>query len=66
MQTFKYSLVRVKIKEREKMLNENELIKLGFDEADDIDMCEACEDAIAVDRSRGYKVCRDCYVEMGV
>ena len=47
------------------MLNENELIKLGFDEADDIDMCEACEDAVAVDRARGYKVCRDCYYEMG-
>tara|TARA_Y100001963_G_C6431571_1_gene287277 strand:- start:128 stop:280 length:153 start_codon:yes stop_codon:yes gene_type:complete len=30
------------------------------------EMCGACEDAVAVDRARGYKVCRDCYYEMGV
>ena len=48
------------------MLNENELIKLGFEEADDIDMCESCGDAVATSRSRGYKVCSDCYVEMGI
>ena len=35
-------------------------------EADDIDMCESCGDAVATSRSRGYKVCSDCYVEMGV
>ncbi len=33
---------------------------------DDYDMCQACKDAIAVDRARGYRVCRDCYYEMGV
>ena len=33
---------------------------------DDHDMSEACKDAIAVDRARGYRVCRDCYYEMGV
>ena len=33
---------------------------------DDHDMCEACKDAMAVDRARGYRVCRDCYYEMGV
>ena len=48
------------------MKTENELIKLRFEEADDLDMCQACKDAVAVDRSRGYKVCRDCYYEMGV
>ena len=33
---------------------------------DDYDMCQACKDAVAVDRARGYRVCRDCYYEMGV
>ena len=43
----------------------NQLIKLGFEESD-IDMCEACEDAVATSRSRNLKVCTDCYVEMCV
>jgi len=47
------------------MSKESELIRLGFEESD-IDMCEACGDAVATSRSRGYKVCTDCYVEMGV
>ena len=33
---------------------------------EDYDMCQACKDAVAVDRARGYRVCRDCYYEMGV
>jgi len=47
------------------MSKESELIRLGFEESD-IDMCGACGDAMATSRSRGYKVCTDCYVEMGV
>ena len=35
-------------------------------ELEDYDMCESCSDAVAVDRARGYRVCRDCYYEMGV
>ena len=51
----------------------NELIRMGFEESEsaqslieDVDMCEACTDAVATSRSRGYKVCTDCYHEMGV
>tara|TARA_R100000808_G_C2112423_1_gene126119 strand:- start:383 stop:568 length:186 start_codon:yes stop_codon:yes gene_type:complete len=48
----------------------NQLMKLGFEESgvklEEYDMCEACKDAVAVDRARGYRVCRDCYYEMGV
>jgi len=47
------------------MNTNQELIKLGFEESE-IDMCQACGDAVATSRSRGYKVCTDCYVEMGV
>ncbi len=46
-------------------MNSYRFIKLGFEESD-IDMCESCNDAVATSRSRGYKVCSDCYVEMGV
>ena len=46
-------------------MNDEQLIKLGFEESD-LDMCEACGDAVASSRARGYKVCSDCYVEMGV
>ena len=50
------------------MKTENELIKLGFDEADDI-MCESCKDAVAVHLiGRGLgeqEVCTDCYHEIG-
>ena len=45
-------------------MNTEQLIKIGFDETHD--MCEACGDAVATSRSRGYEVCTDCYVEMGV
>ncbi len=31
-------------------MNTNQLIKIGFDETHD--MCEACKDAVAVDRSK--------------
>ena len=51
-------------------MNENEILKIGFEESgielEEYDMCQACKDAVAVDRSRGYRVCRDCYHEMGV
>ncbi len=51
-------------------MNENEILKIGFEESgielEEYDMCQACEDAVAVDRSRGLRVCRDCYYEMGV
>ena len=58
-------------KEKEVLkMNENELIKKGFEESgvelEEYDMCQACKDAVAVDRSRGLRVCRDCYYEMGV
>ena len=46
-------------------MNDEQLIKLGFEESD-LDMCQACMDAVATSRSRGYKVCSDCYVDMGV
>ena len=50
------------------MKTENELIKLGFEEADDI-MCEDCGDAVAT-TLRGYglgqkEICSDCNCEMG-
>ena len=53
-----------------KQLTEIELVKLGFDEADDVIMCESCDDAVAT-RLSGYglgqrEVCTDCYHEMGV
>ena len=41
-------------------------IEQGMKEIDEYDMCQACKDAVAVDRARGYRVCRDCYYEMGV
>ena len=48
----------------------DKLIKKGFEESgvelEEYDMCQACKDAVAVDRARGYRVCRDCYYEMGV
>ena len=52
-----------------KQLKEIELVKLGFDEADDIDMCDDCGDAVAT-TLRGYgigqkEVCSDCNDEMG-
>ena len=54
----------------EETMSENELIRKGFEEAgielEEYDMCQACSDAVAVDRARGYRVCRDCYYEMGV
>ena len=39
---------------------------LGIHQPTQQDMCQACEDAVDVDRSRGLRVCRDCYYEMGV
>ena len=52
-------------------MNTNELIRMGFEEsesANDLleDMCECCNDAVQVHRARGYKVCLDCYYELGV
>ena len=51
------------------MKTENELIKLGFEEADDHIMCESCEDAVAtqiIGRGLGEReVCTDCYYEIG-
>ena len=51
-------------------MSENELIRNGFEESgvelEDYDMCETCKYAVAVERSRGYRVCRDFYYEMGV
>ena len=41
-------------------------IEEGMKEIDEHDMCQACKDAVAVDRARGLRVCRDCYYEMGV
>ena len=60
--------LRVIYKELKNMKTENELIKLGFEEADDI-MCEDCGDAVAT-TLRGYglgqkEVCSDCNCEMG-
>jgi len=54
-----------------KKMNTNELIRMGFEEsesANDLlqDMCECCGDAAQAHRARGYKVCMDCYSEMGV
>ena len=53
------------------MNTENELIRMGFEEsesANDLieDMCECCGDAVQADRARGYKVCLECFHEMGV
>ena len=64
--TFIYFLATLIIEEN--MKTENELIKLGFEEADDI-MCEDCGDAVAT-TLRGYglgqkEVCSDCNCEMG-
>ena len=55
----------------ENMNTENELIRMGFEEsesANDLieDMCECCGDAVQAHRARGYKVCLDCFHEMGV
>ncbi len=51
------------------MKTETELIKLGFEEADDLIMCESCEDAVAtqiIGRGLGeQEVCTDCYYEIG-
>ena len=52
-------------------MNTNELIRIGFEEsesANDLlqDMCECCNDAVQAHRARGYKVCLDCFYEMGV
>ena len=52
-------------------MNTNELIRMGFEEsesANDLieDMCECCGDAVQAHRARGYKVCLDCFHEMGV
>tara|TARA_Y100000593_G_C4042688_1_gene205943 strand:+ start:171 stop:350 length:180 start_codon:yes stop_codon:yes gene_type:complete len=41
-------------------------IEQGMKDIEEYDMCQACKDAVAVDRARGYRVCRDCYYEMGV
>ncbi len=30
------------------------------------DMCECCNDAVQAHRARGYKVCLDCFYELGV
>jgi len=47
----------------------NQLIKLGFEEADDIIMCQSCNDAVAtqiIGRGLGEEeVCTDCYYEIG-
>ena len=40
-------------------------IEQGMKELNE-DMCECCGDAVQAHRSRGYKVCMDCFVEMGV
>ena len=45
-------------------MNTSELIKLGFEESHD--MCECCKDAVQAHRARGYKVCLDCFYELGV
>ena len=52
-------------------MNTNELIRMGFEEsesANDLiqDMCECCNDAVQAHRARGYKVCLDCFYELGV
>ena len=54
-------------------MNTNEFIRIGFEESEsaqslinDVELCEACEDAAQAHRARGYKVCMDCFVEMGV
>jgi hypothetical protein len=52
-------------------MNTNELIRMGFEEsesANDLlqDMCECCNDAVQAHRARGYKVCLDCFHELGV
>ncbi len=51
-------------------MNTNELIRMGFEEsesANDLleDMCECCNEAVQTQRARGYRVCSDCYYEMG-
>jgi len=56
---------------RRRKMNTNEIIRMGFEEsesANDLieDMCECCGDAVQAHRARGYKVCMDCFVEMGV
>ena len=48
------------------MKTEIELIKLGFEESDDLIMCESCEDAVATQTIGGeQEVCTDCYYEIG-
>ena len=49
----------------------SDLMRLGFEEcpeANDLieDMCECCNDAVQAHRARGYKVCLDCFHELGV
>ena len=49
----------------------SEYMRLGFEESQEAqdlieDMCECCGDAVQAHRARGYKVCMDCFVEMGV
>ena len=55
----------------ENMNTQNELIRMGFEESESAhdleeDMCECCGDAVQAHRARGYKVCLDCFHEMGV
>ena len=52
-------------------MNTSELIGLGFEESEEAndlveDMCECCNDAAQAHRARGYKVCLDCFHELGV
>ena len=49
-----------------KQFKYNKKQEATIDAHNDYDMCQACKDAVAVDRARGYRVCRDCYYEMGV
>ncbi len=54
-------------------MNTNELIRMGFEESEsaqslinDVELCECCNDAVQAHRARGYKVCLDCFYELGV
>ena len=68
-ESFIYLLAMLNIEENMKQLKEIELVKMGFDEADDIIMCVSCEDAVAsqiIGRGLGeQEVCTDCYYEIG-